>query len=102
MKPTSYLINTSDPLVVDREALVDVLTSGRLGGAGLDVFESHPVAPKDPLLALDNVVLTPHLAGATEETVERHSRMITADILRFLDGERPKNLVNPEAWKPVG
>ena len=102
MKPTSYLINTSDSQVVDREALLELLTSGRLGGAGLDVFESHPVPPTDPFLALDNVILTPHLGGATEETVERHSRMIADDTLRFLDGRQPKNLVNPEVWKGIG
>ena len=76
MRSTSYLINTSNAEVVDREALAEALQSGRLAGAGIDVFESHPVAPGDPLLSLDNVVLTPHLGGATEETVERHSRMV--------------------------
>ena len=102
MRPTSYLINTSDAGVVDREALVEALESGRIRGAGIDVFESHPVAPGDPLLALDNVVLTPHLGGATEETVERHSRMIATDVMRFLDGAKPVNLVNAEVWERIG
>ena len=102
MRPTSYLINTSDAGVVDREALVKALESGRLGGAGIDVFESHPVAPGDPLLTLDNAVLTPHLGGATQETVERHSRMIADDVLRFLDGVRPVNLVNVDVWDRIG
>ena len=102
MRPTSYLINTSDAGVVDRKALVESLASGRLGGAGIDVFESHPVAPGDPLLTLDNVVLTPHLGGATRETVERHSGMIAGDVLRFLDGVRPTNLVNSEVWDRIG
>ncbi len=102
MKPSSYLINTSDPAVVDGEALLEALTSGRLAGAGLDVFESHPVAPSNPLLGLDNVVLTPHLGGATEETVARHSVMVANDVLRFLEGDRPLNLVNPGAWRPNG
>ena len=102
MRPTSYLVNTSDAGIVDREALVEALQSGRLGGAGIDVFESHPVAPGDPLLTLDNVVLTPHLGGATRETVERHSRMIAGDVLRFLDGVRPVNLVNSEVWDRIG
>lgn len=98
MKSTAYLVNTSDASIIDRQALISTLKTGGIAGAGLDVFGSHPVAPSDPLLALDNIVLTPHLAGATEETVERHSRMIADDVLRFLGGERPKNLVNPEVW----
>jgi len=99
MKSTAYLVNTSDASIIDRQALLSTLKTGGIAGAGLDVFESHPVDPSDPLLALDNIVLTPHLGGATEETVERHSRMITDDILRFLGGERPGNLVNPEVWE---
>ena len=101
MRSTSYLINTSNAEVVDREALAEALQSGRLAGAGLDVFESHPAAPGDPLLDLDNVVLTPHLGGATQETVERHSMMIAEDVLRFLDGVKPVNLVNAEVWERI-
>lgn len=102
MRPSSYLVNTSNAEVVDREALVEALESGRLAGAGLDVFESHPAAPGDPLLDLDNVVLTPHLGGATQETVERHSMMIAEDVLRFLDGVKPVNLVNEGVWERSG
>ena len=78
------------------------LRDRRIAGAAFDVFESHPVSPQNPLLALDNVVLSPHLGGATAETIERHSEMITDDILSFLDGQRPKNLVNPEVLDPGG
>ena len=102
MKPTAYLVNASDAAVVDQEALTEALYHRRIAGAALDVFETHPLQTHSPLLTLDNVVLTPHLAGATQETVERHSRMMTADILRFLKGQRPKNLVNPEAWDRRG
>ena len=98
IKPTSYLINTSTSSIVDQEALTDALRQRRMAGAAIDVFETHPISPKSPLLGLDNVVLTPHLGGATEETVERHSQMMTEDILRFLEGTRPKYLVNPEVW----
>ena len=97
-KPTAYLVSTSDASAIDQQALVSALTNQRLAGAGLDVFETHPVAPDNPLLNLENVVLTPHLGGATEETIERHSRMMADDILCFLDGRRPENLVNGEAW----
>ena len=97
-KPTAFVVSTSDAAIIDQRALVSVLTEKRIAGAALDVFETHPIAPDSPLLSLDNVVLTPHLGGATEETVGRHSRMMTDDILRFLDGQRPEHLVNTEAW----
>ena len=102
MKPTAYLINTSDASVVDQEALARALSGDRIAGAACDVFESHPIAPDNPLLGLDNVVLTPHIGGATAETVERHSEMMTADILRFVRGRQPKNIVNREVWRRRG
>ena len=83
MHPTSYLINTASAALVDETALVEALRSGRLAGAALDVFETHPVVPSSPLLSLDNVVLTPHLGGATAETIERYSRIIARALLRF-------------------
>ena len=99
MKRTAYLVNLSDARIVDRGGLVDALKCGDIAGAALDVFETHPIAPDHPLLELDNVILTPHVGGATEETIERYSKMMTDDILRFLDGERPLNLVNPAIWE---
>ncbi|MBI4297331.1 MAG: 2-hydroxyacid dehydrogenase [Chloroflexi bacterium] len=102
MKPSAYLINTADAALIDEEALADFLKKGRLAGAGLDVFPSHPVAPDNPLLGLDNVVLTPHIGGATQETIARHSEMIAEDILHFLRGERPAHLLNPQAWGQHG
>ena len=99
MKPTAFLVNLSDAKIVDRDALADALRSGAIAGAALDVFETHPIAPDHPLLTLDNVVLTPHLGGATEETIGRYSRMMAGDLVRFLDGLRPTNLVNPAVWK---
>ena len=102
MKPTAYLISASDASVIDRRALSDVLRDNRIAGAAFDVFETHPVSPSDPLLSIDNVVLTPHLGGATEETIERHSRMMADDICRFQQGKRPRHLVNPAAWDQRG
>ncbi|MCH8061154.1 MAG: phosphoglycerate dehydrogenase [Chloroflexi bacterium] len=102
MKPASYLISATDMSVFDREALLDTLQAGRIAGAAFDVFETHPVSPGDPLLKLDNVVLTPHIGGATHETIERHSLMMAEDILRFQRGCRPLNLVNPAAWQANG
>ena len=98
MKPTAYLVNLSEARIVNRDALVAALESRRIAGAALDVFETHPIAPNHPFLALDNVILTPHLGGATIETIERYSKMIADDILRFLHGERPVNLANPAVW----
>ncbi|MCH7800903.1 MAG: hypothetical protein IIC24_05075 [Chloroflexi bacterium] len=98
MKPSAYLVNCSDSAVIEQGPLVDILRNHKIAGAAFDVFETHPIAPDNPLLTLDNVVLTPHIGGATDETVERHSRMVADDILRFLDGQRPVNLVNPDAW----
>jgi len=99
MKPTAFLVSASDAGVFEGNSLVDALKRKSIAGAALDVFESHPISPQNPLLALDNVVLTPHIGGATEETIERHSHMMTDDILRFLNNEIPVNLVNPGAWK---
>lgn len=99
LKPSAFVVSSSDPGVFEGDALVKTLQDRRIAGAGLDVFESHPISPQSPLLKLDNVVLTPHIGGATEETVKRHSRMMTDDILRFLSDKRPVNLVNPDVWK---
>ncbi len=102
MKPTAYLVNLSDAAIVSEVALVTALQLGRLAGAAMDVFVSHPVPPNSPLLSLDNVVLTPHIGGATAETVERHSTMMAEDILRWIAGERPVHLVNTAAWHSNG
>ncbi len=102
MKPGSYLVNVTSPTLVDLQALVRALQEGPLAGAAFDVHETHPIPPSGPLLALDNVVLTPHLGGATRETVERHSWMVLEDIRRFLGGRRPRRLVNPPVWRRRG
>jgi len=98
MKPTAYLVNTASTFVIDVDAIVQALRERRIAGAAFDVYETWPVRPDSPLLGLDNVVLTPHIGGATDETIARHSRMIADDIERFLRGERPQNLLNPQVW----
>ena len=100
-KPSCRIINTSAYHAVDETALVDALRAGHLAGAAFDVFPTHPITPNSPLLHLDNVVLTPHVGGATEETVARHSMMIVKDIQRFLGGQIPLRIVNPEVWPQV-
>ena len=102
MKPTACLINTSTPQAVDQTALLEALMSGRVGGVALDVHESPPIPPDHPLLAYGNVILTPHIGGATDGTIARHSQMMTEALESFQEGKRPSNLVNPEAWKGDG
>ena len=98
MNSEAYLINCSDSAIVDEGAVVEALRNRAIAGAAFDVFETQPISPDSPLLTLDNVILTPHIGGATRETVERHSRMMADDILRFGSDMRPVNLVNPEVW----
>jgi len=96
MKPTAYLINAASTYIIDNEAIIQALKKKRIAGAAFDVYETWPVQPDSPFLKLDNVVLTPHIAGATAESIVRHSQLIVDDIERFLRGERPKNLLNPK------
>ena len=102
MKPGSYIINSAAYSVIEEAALVEHLGSGHLAGAALDVHRAHPVPPSSPLLKLENVILTPHIGGATDGTIERHSRIMVEEIGRFLDGRRPRHLVNPEVWRRRG
>jgi len=99
MKRTAYLINTSRGPVVDEAALIQALQEGKIAGAGLDVFEQEPPAPDNPLLKMKNVILAPHMGGATEESMERMATHAAAGILAVLRGERPRYLLNKEVWK---
>jgi phosphoglycerate dehydrogenase-like enzyme len=98
LKPGAIVINTSRGPVVDEEPLVEALVDGHLAGAGLDVFDPQPPAADNPLLALDQVVLTPHVASNTGEGRLRMGMTVVEDILRALRGERPCYLANPEVW----
>jgi D-3-phosphoglycerate dehydrogenase len=95
MRPGAYLVNTSGGSVVDPAALAAALSAGRIAGAALDVFEGHPLPPSSPLCTAPNLILTPHLGGATDETAARHSLMITEEIERFLDGEPLRHAITP-------
>lgn len=97
MKPTAYLVNTSRGPVVDEAALVDALRRRQIAGAGLDVYEHEPT-PAAGLVELDNVVCIPHLGSATQATRERMALMAAENLLAALQGRRPPNLVNEEAW----
>lgn len=102
MKPASYLISTGAAKAVDLDALAERLRDGRIAGAGLDVFPGHMIKTDHPLLGIENAILTPHMGGATRETVDRHSTMMVDDIERFLRGEPLRYAINAEALAPHG
>lgn len=95
MKPGTILINTARGPIVSEAALIRALRDGRLGGAGLDVFEQEPLPLDHPLRRLDNVVLLPHRGYATVEILRGRYELAMGNILSFLDG-RPVSLLNPE------
>ena len=110
MKKSAYLINVSRGAVVDEKALIKILEERAIRGAGLDVFEAEPINPENPLLKMDNVVLTPHMAGGAEAIenairlgreediglLKERADFIIRNIERFLNGEQPYNIINPK------
>lgn len=99
MKSTCILVNTARGGIVDEAAVAEAVRSGRLAGAGLDVVVDEPLQPDHPLAGVQNVILTPHMAGVTEEGMMRMALTAAEDVLRVLRGERPKYPVNPEILK---
>jgi D-3-phosphoglycerate dehydrogenase len=94
MKPTAYLINMARGPVVDQSALYQALTAGTIRGAALDVLEQEPPSPDDPLLKLDNVIITPHAASWTAEAGAQLRRDTAANVVTFLQGQLPRSIVN--------
>ena len=98
MKPSAFIVNVARGPVIDQAALVQALRERKIGGAGLDVFETQPLPTGDPLLSFDNTMLTTHVAGLSVESVRRMSIIAAEDTLRILAGEKPVNFINPEVW----
>ena len=102
MKPTAYLINMARGPVVDHNALVDALRNRRIAGAGLDVFYREPLPVDDPLIQLDNVVLTPHWAAGTLDVFRDAGTSNIVDMLSVSQGQLPKHIINPEVIERSG
>lgn len=98
MKKTGYLINISRGVVVDLAALTAALEAGEIAGAGLDVFETEPLPADHPLWGMENVIITPHTAGAGPHTADRRIEVITANLRRFVAGEPVRNIVDKNRW----
>jgi D-3-phosphoglycerate dehydrogenase len=108
MKPTAAVINTARGPLIDEVALIEALRAGRIAGAGLDVLEQEPPAPDNPLLFMDNVVVTPHVASATTRMRPETRRRAAREVALVLRGRWPMSCVNPtvlprvalERWQP--
>ncbi|HMQ26019.1 MAG TPA: NAD(P)-dependent oxidoreductase, partial [Acidimicrobiales bacterium] len=96
MKDGAIYLNSARAALHDLDALTAALASGHLAGAGLDHFEGEFLPTDHPLCSMDDVVLTPHIGGATYDTEANHSRLIADDLARLLAGEHPTHLANPE------
>ena len=94
MKKGAILVNVARGEVVDAHALADAIKSGHLSGAGVDVFDPEPISVDNPLIGLENVILTPHVAGATGGAKANGVRICFQNLMRVLDGETPINVVN--------
>jgi phosphoglycerate dehydrogenase-like enzyme len=98
MKRTGYLINIGRGAIVVLGDLVAALRAGELAGAGLDVYEVEPLPADHPLWTMENVILTPHVAGASPRIAERHLAVLLDNVGRFARGEPLENVASKEAW----
>lgn len=98
MRPHAVIVNTARGPIVDQHALEDALQEGRIGGAGIDVIEQEPPTGDEPLLTLPNAVVTPHIAWYSEESHRRNQEHAMDELVRVLQGRRPRYVVNPEIF----
>ncbi len=95
MKPTTIIVNTSRGAVIDEPAMIAALKAGKIAAAGLDVFETEPIAADNPLLDMENVVLTAHQSSSTLEALIRTPASAMENVIRFVQGQRPLFVRNP-------
>jgi phosphoglycerate dehydrogenase-like enzyme len=98
VKPSAFVVNTARAALTDEDALYEALAAGRLAGAALDVLAEEPLRPGNRFLALPNVIVTPHIGGATEDVTRHQSDIVVEAIERHLRGERPRWVANPDVY----
>jgi D-3-phosphoglycerate dehydrogenase len=96
MPDHAYFVNTARAALIQEGALVEALRNDEIRGAALDVYHREPIAEDDPLLEMENVVTTPHIAGASQDVIDRHSKLTVDDIEALLEGDSPMHVKNPE------
>jgi D-3-phosphoglycerate dehydrogenase len=101
MKTSAYLINVARGAVVDQQALIEALTEKRLAGAALDVFTQQPLPTDSPLYAMENVLLSPHMAGVTDDSLRAMGSSVARQARQILGGQLPDHLVNHESASHV-
>jgi D-3-phosphoglycerate dehydrogenase len=99
MKKTAFLINTSKGSIIDYTSLHKALEEEKIGGAALDVFPLEPIDEDNEFIELKNAIITPHIGGNTEEVIKRQSKIIVDDVTRWLNGEKPQYIMNPEIYQ---
>jgi len=101
MKPSAYIINTARGPIIDEEALIEALKNKQLAGAGLDVTEKEPIEQNNPLLKMENVIITPHIAWYSEEAQVELQTKAAQGVVDVLKGKKPAYLVNKEVWEKI-
>jgi D-3-phosphoglycerate dehydrogenase len=98
LKPTAFVVNTARAALTDEDAIFEMLKDGRLAGAALDVLTFEPLQPDNRFFELDNVIVTPHIGGATADVTRHQSDIVVDAIERHLRGERPRWVANPAVY----
>jgi D-3-phosphoglycerate dehydrogenase len=101
MKSNAVIVNTARGAIIDQDALYEALSQKKISGAGIDVLEKEPPAEDNPLLSLDNIIITPHIAWYSEESFQKDMGQGMDELVRVLSGHRPRHIVNPEIFDAV-